>query len=377
MSVKMLEEGSWYYRFNCGKRPYREQGFSTRAEALAAEALKKAEAVRRSSGGQEFNDSLRLGDACDTYFEEYTLPLKSHAKGDRAHIAAIKKYFGNRRIRDITPRDVESFRRWVFKNAKGISRPQVSPHTVNRYHACLKAIINWMKKKRLYFGENPAWGVEMATVEKARVRFLLPEEEKRLTPIVARSERLWPFYVIGLNTGMRVSEICAIRMKDVIFYPEPMVFVAHSKTKRSRYVPLSEMARKLLMERARDHQDEPERRVLDQVQSQMVSRWFKEACQEARVPDFTFHCLRHSFTAHMLSNGVPIYKVSKMLGHSTVTTTESHYGHLDKRVLSDEIRHIDGIITSSVDLGSENSGNELMVVRKVVNSSFAEAVQVA
>ncbi|MBP9128341.1 MAG: tyrosine-type recombinase/integrase, partial [Elusimicrobia bacterium] len=132
-----------------------------------------------------------------------------------------------------------------------------------------------------------------------------------------------------------------------------------------------------LMERARDHQDEPERRVLDQVQSQMVSRWFKEACQEARVPNFTFHCLRHSFTAHMLSNGVPIYKVSKMLGHSTVTTTESHYGHLDKRVLSDEIRHIDGIITSSVDLGSKNSGNELMVVRKVVNSSFAEAVQVA
>jgi integrase len=369
MSVKQLADGNWFYRFHCGKRQYREQGFKTRADAEKAETIKKSEAVRRNSNGRDFNDGLRLGDACDTYYEENTLPLKKNYKSDRAHIKAIKAFFGNQRIRDISQREVDSFRRWVLKTAKGKSKPKVSLHTVNRYHACLKAIINWTKKKRMYFGENPAWGVEMAKVEKARVRFLFPEEEKRLTPIVARYTRLWPFYVMGLQTGMRVSEICSIRVKDVVLHPTPMVFVAHSKSKCSRYVPLSEMALQVLLERVKDYQDEPERRAIDLVNRETVSEWFKDACQEAKVPEFTFHCLRHTFAGHMLSKGVPIYKVSKMLGHSTVLTTEAHYGHLDRRVLSDEIHKVDSIMTvPKTPEATPTVEKPTQVVNEVVNS---------
>ena len=90
----------------------------------------------------------------------------------------------------------------------------------------------------------------------------------------------------------------------------------------------------------------PEESLLGGWQSRTVSEWLDEACKEAQVLDgFTFHCLRHTFAAHMLSKGVPIYKVSKILGHSTVLVTEQHYGHLDKRVLADEIHHIDSIMT--------------------------------
>lgn len=199
-----------------------------------------------------------------------------------------------------------------------------------------------------------------------RVRFLSPDEEKRLTPIVAKDSRLWPFYVMGLHTGMRVSEICAITVKDVVRHPQPMAFVAHSKTKRSRYVPLSEMAARLLIERSQGKS--PEARVLDQVNRETVSGWFKDACKEAQVEDFTFHCLRHSFTAFMLSRGVPIYKVSKILGHSTVLTTEAHYGHIDRSVLSDEIHHIDTII-GTPNLEQLLGQNRTEAVNKAVNET--------
>ena len=85
--------------------------------------------------------------------------------------------------------------------------------------------------------------------------------------------------------------------------------------------------------------------LLDCIQSKTVSEWFKDCCEAAQVMDFTFHCLRHTFAAHMLSRGVPIYKVSKILGHSSVVVTEQHYGHLDRRVLSEEMKHIEGIVT--------------------------------
>jgi len=344
MSVKQLPNGTWYYRFQYVKRSYRKEGFRTKREAEEAVIVKKAEVQRTETYSPGYDDRLKLKDLADIFYKEYVLPYKRSWKGDRAIIRLIKDFFGEKRIKDITPRDVDAFRQYVPETVKGKSQPKSSQSTVNRYHAELKAIINWGKKKRLCQGENPAWGVEMAKVEKARVRFLSPDEEKRLTPIVAKDSRLWPFYVMGLHTGMRVSEICAIRVKDVIPHPTPMVFVAHSKSKRSRYVPLSETAARLLIERCQGK--DPEVRVLDQVNRETVSQWFKDTCEEAQVKDFTFHCLRHSFTSYMLSRGVPIYKVSKMLGHSTVLTTEQHYGHMDRNVLSEEIHHIDSIIST-------------------------------
>lgn len=343
MSVKQLPSGEWFYRFNFGKNGYRKQGFRTKAEAQTAETHKKSEVIRRRSSGQSDNDDLKLCEAADMFFEEYVIPCKRSCSADRAYIKGMKEFFGERRIKDITPRDVDAFRVYVGKNVKGKSQPKVSLHTVNRYHAGLKAIINWAKKKRIYFGDNPAWGVPMAKLEKAKVRFLSPDEEKRLTPIVAKDARLWPYYVLALHTGMRIGELVAIRMKDIIRHPEPMIFIPHSKSHRSRYVPLSGPALEIVANRLKVEQ--PERLLLDSVNRETVSEWFKNVCKAAQVMDFTFHCLRHTFASYMLSRGVPIYKVSKIMGHSTVIVTEQHYGHMDRSVLVEEIKHVEGIVT--------------------------------
>lgn len=372
MSVNQLKNGRWYYRFQYAKRGYL-RSFRTRKEAEEAEVAKKA-AVLAGHGSND--DQLRLKILVDMFYKEYVLPYKRSWKGDRAQVKVIKAYFGDKRVRDITSRDVEAFLRAVPEMVKGRgSKGKASLSTVNRYHASIKSIINWGKKRRLYMGDNPAWGLAMKKVEKARVRFLSPDEERRLTPIVAKDSRLWPFYVMGLHTGMRVSEICAITVKDVIRHPHPMVFVAHSKAKRSRYVPLSETAARVLVERSLGKDSET--RVLDQVNRETVSGWFKDACDEAQVKDFTFHCLRHTFTAYMLSKGVPIYKVSKMLGHSTVLTTEAHYGHLDRSVLCEEIHHINTIISTPrlesllAEKPAETVNRPLMAEKKDAQSNYS------
>lgn len=343
MSVKQLaEEGVWYYRFHVDRRQFREQGFKTRAEAEKAEAVKKAEVFRLKELGHDLNNSLTLAEAADMFFTEYVEPQRKSVTGYRGMIRHMVGYFGDKRINDIKPRDVEAFRVWIIKNRHGIKQDRVSLHTVNHYHAAMKAIINWAKKKRIYFGDNPAWGIPMFKVETARVRYLLPEEEARLTPVVAKNSRLWSYYVIALHTGMRLGEIASVRVKEVIRHPQPMIFIAKSKSSRSRYVPLYGLAIDVVRDRL--NQKNPEAILLDHIHKSTVSLWFNEACREAQVPEFSFHCLRHTFAAHMLTNGVPIYKVSKILGHSTVRVTEEHYGHLDKTELAKEIHHIEGVI---------------------------------
>lgn len=367
MTIGQTKNGIFYYRFQIGKRPVRKQGFKTRSEAERAEAVIKAELLKRSSYGEDLNNKIRLSDACDVYYEEFARPFKQTWRTDRAQIRAIKSFFGNKRIRDISPRDVERFRLWIPRNVKNKYGEPLGKHTINHYHAELKAIINWAKKKRIYFGENPAWGIPMYNVPKAKVRYLLPEEELRLTPAVAKNKRLWPYYVIGLHTGMRLGEVQRIRVKDLCFHGDPSIFIPNSKTSRSRYVPLHGIALEIAKEKAK--RKDRESILFEAVTKTTISKWFNEALYEANVGEgFTFHCLRHTFAGHMLGNGVPIYIVSKILGHSTVRTTEDHYGHLDRSIFGRDIHKIGSVMTlPKMKKIMKSVENAEMVVKSVVN----------
>ena len=46
------------------------------------------------------------------------------------------------------------------------------------------------------------------------------------------------------------------------------------------------------------------------------------------IPDARFHDLRRTFGYNLIKQGMPIYQVSKLLGHASVTTTEKHYAPL-------------------------------------------------
>lgn len=56
---------------------------------------------------------------------------------------------------------------------------------------------------------------------------------------------------------------------------------------------------------------------------------FKNAIEHAELPSvMRLHDLRHSFASLFLIDGGDIFKLSKILGHATVTITERTYAHL-------------------------------------------------
>lgn len=69
-----------------------------------------------------------------------------------------------------------------------------------------------------------------------------------------------------------------------------------------------------------------------------IDRYKLKACEIANIRPITQHQFRHSYATHLISNGIPINTVSKLLGHSNVDTTARVYIHQDltqeKRVLS-------------------------------------------
>lgn len=69
-----------------------------------------------------------------------------------------------------------------------------------------------------------------------------------------------------------------------------------------------------------------------------IDRYKLKACEKANIRPITQHQFRHSYATYLISNGIPINAVSKLLGHSSVDTTARVYVHQDltqeKRVLN-------------------------------------------
>ena len=59
-----------------------------------------------------------------------------------------------------------------------------------------------------------------------------------------------------------------------------------------------------------------------------VSKKFKAYLRQLNIKDAQFHDLRRTFGLNLIKSGVPIYTVSKLLGHSSVRITEEHYAPL-------------------------------------------------
>ena len=65
----------------------------------------------------------------------------------------------------------------------------------------------------------------------------------------------------------------------------------------------------------------------------MQHRWKKIRAQ-AGMPDLRLHDLRHSYASYLVNNGVSLYVVQELLGHSQPRTTQ-RYAHLPRSTLNE------------------------------------------
>jgi integrase len=335
MSISRTPSGKYYFRFQKHHQSFCEGGFRTWEQARQAEVKALNRAIQDEINPAAKTNDMTFAEAGKLFFENHAKKYKRSWKNDRARIGMIAKFFGEKPLKKISSQDVEELLNWLQRK-RGIS-----DHTRNHYLAMVKLIFNRLRKWRIFSGENPACFVEMKKVARARVRFLFPSEERMVTPAVVQDRVVWPYYFVALHTGMRIGEIAKMRVKDISL-PLRQIFIPDSKSSRSRHIPVSEELVRFLepILTAKG----PEDYALAGVIRDYVSRRFRSICRTIGLVDFKFHDLRHTFAAHLLTKGVPIYKVSKILGHSSVVVTEQHYGHLSMADLKDAVDQIDGVV---------------------------------
>ena len=136
------------------------------------------------------------------------------------------------------------------------------------------------------------------------------------------------------SCGLRVSELCDLRMGD-LFFGEGHIRVI-GKGDKQRLVPISGLARdriQLYQEKRREIKSTSDILFLNnrgkRLTRIMIFTIIKQATQRAGIDKkVSPHTFRHSFATHLLEGGAGIRQVQELLGHESILTTEI-YTHLD------------------------------------------------
>lgn len=149
--------------------------------------------------------------------------------------------------------------------------------------------------------------------------------------------RDYAMLAIMYSTGIRVSEVIQIQVKDVSLY-EPPTLLVHGKGQKSRYVPILNNTRGILQEYINVYHLHKEKTQQDwlfkshmnnQFTRQGVNYIVKKYAERARminpdlIPhDFSPHKLRHTTAMELVDSGVDLIYIRDLLGHVSVKTTE-------------------------------------------------------
>ncbi len=143
------------------------------------------------------------------------------------------------------------------------------------------------------------------------------------------------------GSGLRVSELCALRLSDIDLVGQHLL--TFGKGKKQRIVPFGDSAKQAIeayLTLGRPAQDKgrgaatlflnPRGKALSrQGVWKLLGAWARAAGLKKPISP---HKLRHSFATHLLENGADLRAVQAMLGHADIGTTQV-YTHLSKRRL--------------------------------------------
>lgn len=180
--------------------------------------------------------------------------------------------------------------------------------------------------------------IETIKVAETERQFLTYGELQTLARTDCSEPILKQAALFSALTGLRFSDIQKLVWGEIHSDSTEGHYIRfrQKKTKGTETLPISEQAFALLGERAKDA--EPVFKGLDYSYTQTdLPKWLKKA---GISKNFTFHGFRHTHATLLLSRGVDLYTVSKMLGHRDLKTTQIYAKVIDqtKRAAADKIK---------------------------------------
>jgi integrase len=364
MARRGKNEGSIYKRNNDSWRAQ----VSINGERLSHTAETRAECndwLRRTMDlvdqGMTFQSrNLSLQEYLQDWFRVKKTTIKTKTAYD--YERNINKYLipnlGNIKLKDLTTYQVTRFYAKLTDLEKG-------SRTVHYAHSILRSALQDAVRAGI-IGRNPCIGAMLPRRNQKEMQ-VLTESQVTLFLITAENSRYKALYHLAITTGMRYSELVGLKWSDIdwekstIKVQRQLQYLPHKgfqftepKTHSGiRTIMLGETTLKILREHQRiyAHLDRTGEKLIfingigTQIYFKRFYKDFKRVLHNAGLPEIRFHDLRHTAATLMISNGIPVLIVSKILGHSKPSVTMNIYAHASVEMQSEAAKLMENLVT--------------------------------
>ena len=294
-------------------------------------------------------------------FKEYAEKYLS-AKRNEVRPQTMAKYrleckplyeeFGETELADI---DIPMIRAYARKRTE-----KYAPKTVSDETVLLKTMLNTAAEEHLC-PALPRFSVRFLNIVR-EYRLLTDEEfDKLYNYCTGRHDYVCTGTLIGMNTGMRIGEICALKKSDIDFdnciisvtksisvWTDPDTHKYHCEvgcTKipaSKRKIPITQEFASLLCKRL--ERKSPDAYVLGTPDKHADPNGFRCAyahmLEHLGIEHVKFHNLRHGFATRMIEHGVDPKTAAAFLGHANCRTTLDIYTACTEKMKRDALEKI-------------------------------------
>lgn len=272
---------------------------------------------------KDLRNKMRLVDWLKIYQDRQVNKGKRGAKRwVRTMIFVIEGYDGGKdaTLADIDHQWLTDFMIYLMNDYVTYKKTKLTNGTVDNYLRCLKAAFNVAVEEGI-MPTNPMLALDRSHLKGTTYEreFLSVEEVKKLIDTPCRRPDIKGAFLFSCFCGLRISDVRSLQWKHVVTAGGKMYLkITQFKTRRPLSIPLSRQALRWMPERGNAEEDEY---IFPPLSKNMtvLDDWAKEAGINKHV---TFHVSRHTFATMELTMGADIYTTSKLLGHTSVATTQ-------------------------------------------------------
>lgn len=233
--------------------------------------------------------------------EEYRDTVSINKKGGVKEVTRLNQFIKIMNV-DVSLSDID---KEFLVNFREYRLESVVPATARRELLMLSGLFSWCIDKKLWLTSSPMDGVKLPKASNHREKVISDYEKETLIPYL--NQELKNIFLIALETGMRLSEICLLEWERV-FLDKQFLVLRSTKNGRPREVPLSVYAVNIF----RGIGVKKSGRIFS-YEPKYASADFMKARIKAELYDFTFHDTRHTAATHIAPK-LPLLDLCKMFG---------------------------------------------------------------
>lgn len=214
--------------------------------------------------------------------------------------------------------DLEAFRDTLLTE-------KYTPKSVSRKLNAVKSFFRWLLSEH-YITSDPSLLVAHPRIENATPKFLSPIEYRALRDVVRSDPRIAAIIEIILQTGVRISEVAALKTASI---KNGQMTVEAYASQPERTVPLNKPAEDALkIYIVKRPKVESPYMFISKNGKPLAVRNIRASIdrfmQKAELPKYSVNDLRTTFVVENIKAGVDLILLSQVTGHKRLSTTERY-----------------------------------------------------